>query len=141
MFPKTDKAVVVRTDFDDQESWNAVCRMIRAPVHDGEHMFYAYVDFVEMREYGDLSVADLMAVVPQDYEYSFFLWLIVKLLQNRASRSLWWTSMNHGVVPSVRLQRKFRALRTISLLPTWGLKSLQRRSIKIAFFAAFRLDE
>lgn len=41
-------------------------------VHDGEHTFYAYVDFVEMREYGGLSMADLLTVVPQDYEYSFF---------------------------------------------------------------------
>jgi hypothetical protein len=72
MFPKTQNAVVIRTDFENQDAWNAVCNMIRALIYEGEHTFYAYVDFVELRECHGAPVADLIALLPHDYEYSFF---------------------------------------------------------------------
>jgi hypothetical protein len=71
MFPKTDNAVVIRTDFDNQEVWHAICNLIRAPVHEGDNTFYAYVDLVEDVRYRDLPVTELLAALPSDYKHSF----------------------------------------------------------------------
>lgn len=71
MFPETDNAVVIRTDFEDQPAWEAVRELVRAPVHDGDESFYAYVDFIDDVEYRNLSTQGLMAALPQDYKHSF----------------------------------------------------------------------
>jgi len=71
MFPKTDNAVVIRTDFDNQEVWDTICSLIRAPVHEGDSTFYAYVDFVEDVQYRNLPVTELLSALPPDYKHSF----------------------------------------------------------------------
>ena len=50
--PKSDQALVVRTDFADDEAWRAVSQAIRQPV-DG---FFAYVDFVDDRAFEGATV-------------------------------------------------------------------------------------
>lgn len=75
MFPRTQHPAVVRTDFDNQDAWNVVCSLIRASVQLRDCTFYAYVDFVELQEYRDLTVAQLLLAFPHfphDYEHSFF---------------------------------------------------------------------
>ena len=74
MFPRTYNPAVVRTDFDKQLAWDAVCSLIRAPVQDHGHTFYASVDFIELKEYQNLSAELLVAFppFPHDYEHSFF---------------------------------------------------------------------
>lgn len=71
MFPTTDNPVVIRTDFGNQEAWDTVCGLIRAPVHEENSTFYANVDFVEHGQYRNLSVAELLAALPRDYKHSF----------------------------------------------------------------------
>jgi len=79
MFPRTAHPAVVRTDFDNESAWNAVCSLIRAPVQDHGYTlstFYAYVDFVELTEYRSFSTAELLVAFPpfpDEYEHSFFL--------------------------------------------------------------------
>ena len=39
--PKTTNPVVIRTDFENQQVWEAICELLRAPVHEGSETFYA----------------------------------------------------------------------------------------------------
>ena len=71
--PKTDNALVIRTDFENQQAWRAICDLIRAPVHEGSYRFYANVDFYEGTEFRNLGKEDLLRRVPKDYNHSFFL--------------------------------------------------------------------
>lgn len=71
MFPNADNAMVVRTDFENQDAWNAVVKLIRAPVHLAGEAFYAHVDLMDNAEYRNLSTAEVIAAVPPDYKYSF----------------------------------------------------------------------
>ena len=47
MLPKTADPVVIRTDFENQQAWETIRGLIRAPVHQGSYTFYAYVDYLE----------------------------------------------------------------------------------------------
>ena len=41
--PKTANPLVIRTDFENQQVWETICDLIRAPVHEGSERFYAHV--------------------------------------------------------------------------------------------------
>ena len=69
---KTTHPLVIRTDFENEQAWKAVCELIRAPVRDGEDEFYAYVEFLEESDYRNLTKEELLAIVPRGYNYSFF---------------------------------------------------------------------
>ena len=71
MFANADNAMVVRTDFENQDAWNAVVKLIRAPVHLAGEAFYAHVTFMDNAEYRNLSTAEVIAAIPPDYKYSF----------------------------------------------------------------------
>ena len=55
-FPKSDNALVIRTDYSDQRAWDEIRQIILTPV-DG---FLAYVDFIDDPEYADISKAQVM---------------------------------------------------------------------------------
>src|ERR1700693_1305337 len=69
--PKTAHPLVIRTDFENQQAWKAVCELIRAPVRDGHDAFYAYVGFLEDRDYRHFTKEELLPSVPHDYDHSF----------------------------------------------------------------------
>jgi hypothetical protein len=56
--PRSDQALVIRTDFSADTAWRSVCSAIRQPV-DG---FYAYVDFVDDRAFEGATVEQLVAL-------------------------------------------------------------------------------
>ena len=68
---KTAHPLVIRTDFENEQAWKAVCELIRAPVRDGDDEFYAYVEFLEESDYRNLTKEELLAIVPRDYDHSF----------------------------------------------------------------------
>ena len=70
--PKTTNPVVIRTDFENQQAWETICELVRAPVHEGNETFYAYVEFLENSDYRNFSKDQLLAIVPGDYGHSFF---------------------------------------------------------------------
>ena len=70
LLPNTTDTPVIRTDFDNEHAWKAVCELIRAPVHEGGETFYAYAEFVEDRDLRDLTVTELLACVPENYRHS-----------------------------------------------------------------------
>ena len=69
--PKTTNPLVIRTDFENQQAWETICKLIRAPVAEGSDTFYAYVDFLEDTGFRNLSKEDLLTCVPRDYAHSF----------------------------------------------------------------------
>lgn len=75
LLPKTSDPQVVRTDFEHQEAWEAICNLIRAPVHEFGNAFYAYVYFLDDAEFQGLSVPDLLTCLPDDYGH-FFLFVV-----------------------------------------------------------------
>ena len=71
MFPNADNAIVVRTDFDNQAAWNQVVKLIRAPVELAGEAFYAHVDLMDDARYRNVSTAEVIALVPAEYKFSF----------------------------------------------------------------------
>jgi hypothetical protein len=73
MLPNTNNPPVIRTEFGNHPAWQAICKLIRAPVHEGNDHFRAYVEFVEDIEFRDLTTKQLLARVPSDYKHIFLL--------------------------------------------------------------------
>ena len=69
--PKTNNPLVVRTDFENQQAWKTVCKLIRAPIPAPGDTFYAYVQFLEDVAFRGLGTEELLARVPSDYNHSF----------------------------------------------------------------------
>jgi hypothetical protein len=69
--PKTNSPLAVRTDFENQQAWKTVCKLIRAPVPAPGDTFYAYVQFLEDVAFRGLGTQELLARVPSDYNHSF----------------------------------------------------------------------
>jgi hypothetical protein len=63
MFPETEKAPVLRTDFSDQRRWEAVRAAVDAPVGG---VTRARVDFVDDPAYADLTPDRILALLPDD---------------------------------------------------------------------------
>jgi len=68
---KTTNPVVIRTDFDNQQAWEAICELLRAPVHASGETFYPCVDFLEDSDYRNLTKEELLAIVLRDHAHSF----------------------------------------------------------------------
>lgn len=66
--PKSDDALVLRTDFSDDSAWSAVCTAIRQPV-DG---FFAYVAFVDDPAFADSTVEQLVEL-GRDLPHSYII--------------------------------------------------------------------
>ena len=64
--------MVIRTDFTDQDAWDTICRLVRAPVDVAGFTFHTNVDFLEDRRRQNLSVKELTSRLPVGYEDSFF---------------------------------------------------------------------
>jgi hypothetical protein len=69
--PKTTNPAVVRTDFEQQQSWETICNLIRAPVCAPGDTFYANIQFLEDVAFRGLDMEDLLARMPSDYNHSF----------------------------------------------------------------------
>lgn len=64
-------ALVVRTDFSDHPTWEAVRAAIQAPV--GDYPFYANVEFVDERQYAGLDTERAIAVLEPLTPYHFVM--------------------------------------------------------------------
>jgi len=71
LLPLTDDTPVVRTDFEDDAAWNAVCNIIRQPVNDHGEDFFAYVEFVESPNFRNRTEKEVLAMVPREFPHSF----------------------------------------------------------------------
>jgi len=65
---KTERSLVLRTDFSDDAAWEAVCAAIQETNEDG---FKAYVDCVSDPAYAGLTAEQLVALAPKGDNRSF----------------------------------------------------------------------
>jgi Domain of unknown function (DUF6924) len=66
----TTQAVVVRTDFSDEECWRAVREEMLAETEEG---FRAYVDIVEDPGFDGLGADEVLAAAGVDYTFGFLI--------------------------------------------------------------------
>jgi hypothetical protein len=71
LIPSTTDPLIIRTESENLQAWNAICTLIRAPVPDSGYTFYANVEFLDDPEFRSLGPADLLARVPAGYRHSF----------------------------------------------------------------------
>ena len=69
--PKTENALVLRTDFSDKTIWERICTTIQEPV--GIFGFRANVEFVNDMEYAGITKDLLLRLVPKNYGHSFII--------------------------------------------------------------------
>jgi len=67
--PNTEDALVVRTDFSNQEIWMKIRETIKAPTGS----FRAYVEFWEDAELKGATKDQLLSLVPEKYEHGFLI--------------------------------------------------------------------
>jgi hypothetical protein len=60
--PNTKNALILRTDFSDNSAWDSIRTAIEEPV--GEFRFRAHVDFLSDPEYTDITLDDLLVLIP-----------------------------------------------------------------------------
>jgi hypothetical protein len=77
--PDTENALVLRTDFSDQAAWQKICQRIRKPV--GLLGFRANIEFLDDPAYNGISVEQLLAKIPKDYNHSFIILADSKTMQ------------------------------------------------------------
>ena len=71
--PTTDNPLLIRTAFENQQTWDAICELIRAPQFSGSDAYYARVELLDDNEFENLSPEDLLARVSDDYPHSFLM--------------------------------------------------------------------
>jgi len=69
--PETENALVLRTDFSDQATWDSICATIRKPV--SFFRFRANVDFMDDVEYSGITREQLLGLIPKNYNHSFII--------------------------------------------------------------------
>jgi hypothetical protein len=65
--PKTENALVLRTDFADDSAWESICAAIREPAKE----FRAYVECQSDPQYDGLTVEQLTTLVPKGSDPTF----------------------------------------------------------------------
>ncbi|GAB2825282.1 hypothetical protein GCM10027176_32160 [Actinoallomurus bryophytorum] len=68
--PKTVSTPLLRTDFSDETAWEALLAAIATPNEDG---FMAYVDSVEDPAHRDLTLEQVLALVPAECEHPILI--------------------------------------------------------------------
>jgi hypothetical protein len=71
LLPMTKDTPVIRTCFEDDAAWKAICDLIRQPWHEAGQDFYASVDFVDNPIFRDRTDQELLTMAPRDYWHSF----------------------------------------------------------------------
>jgi len=71
--PQSQAALVVRTDFSDHETWEAIGAAILQLTEEG---FGAQVEFVDDAAYRGLTMEQLLDLVPEGEERPFFLMIV-----------------------------------------------------------------
>jgi len=65
--PKTNKSIVLRTDFTDDDTWSEVCAAIASPADN----FRVSVEFVSDVQFDRLSIDRLLELIPPSSRRTF----------------------------------------------------------------------
>ena len=66
----TNASPVLRTDFSNQSTWEAICDLVQQPSPEG---FEAHVEFIDDRAFDGTRKQQVLAVVPKDYPHTFIV--------------------------------------------------------------------
>ena len=69
--PRTENALVLRTDFSNDLIWKAICEEIQTPV--GIFHFRANVEFLDDAQYASITKEQLLELIPSNYDHSFIV--------------------------------------------------------------------
>jgi hypothetical protein len=67
--PYTENPLVLRTDFSNQNVWDAICSIIRKPV--GIFRFRANVEFLDNPDYDGIDKQQLLRLLAKNYNHTF----------------------------------------------------------------------
>ncbi len=67
--PKSEEALVIRTDYSRPQKWDELRARIEAPIGD----FRAYVEFVDNPELDGLDEVDVIELLPEDFTSTFMI--------------------------------------------------------------------
>lgn len=81
---KTKEALVLRTDFSNEELWKIVCEEIEAP--EPEEGFQAYVTFLSDPQYKDISADKVITLI--DPEEHWFVFVVDKVTLNNSEHPI-----------------------------------------------------
>ena len=70
ILPITNASPVLRTDFSDQPTWEAIRGEIQQPSAEG---FEAHVEIIDDRAFEGISKEQLLAALPRDYPHTFMI--------------------------------------------------------------------
>lgn len=106
--PKTEEALVLRTDFSDESAWQSLCDAVRVPV--GE--FRANVNFLSDPDYDGVTAEQLPQRLPEDYGHTF-LFLVDGV------------TLSHPDHPVLVLDLDEEVGRSFRVIPTemWGVEN------------------
>lgn len=71
--PRSQAALVIRTDFSNDEAWEAIGAAILQPTEEG---FGAQVEFVDDGAYRGVTKQQLVKLIPQDDQRPFFFMIV-----------------------------------------------------------------
>lgn len=66
--PESDNALLLRTDFSSDATWNSLCSAVRVP---SEHGFLANLDCISDPAFDGLTVEQLVALAERDGDRAF----------------------------------------------------------------------
>ena len=67
--PNLEDTLLVRTDFSDDFLWNKICEEINNP----EAEYNAYVEFINDKEFDNLSSEEIILRLPKNFEHVILL--------------------------------------------------------------------
>jgi len=119
--PETENSLVLRTDFSDDSAWDSVRTAIQEPV--GE--FRAYVDFISDPAYANLTIDDLLTLIPRGSNHTFIF-----VVDQRAI-----SDPEHPVLVIALFEERGRSFRVIPS-EMWGVeKNLSLANMDFVEFA------
>ncbi|MGB7247718.1 MAG: hypothetical protein WBC73_02180, partial [Phormidesmis sp.] len=68
--PSTNRSLLLRTDFTDDQAWNRLCDAIREPSEEG---FLASFDYISDFSYEGLTIENLTDAVINDKQQHYFI--------------------------------------------------------------------
>jgi hypothetical protein len=67
--PTTETALIIRTDFSDQATWETLTAVLREP----EDPFMFNMELLEDRDFDGATAGQLLNALPDDYPHSFIV--------------------------------------------------------------------
>jgi hypothetical protein len=106
--PETNGSLVLRTDFSDSATWDAVCSNIQAP----QSEFRAYVHFISDRDYDGIAIPQLVPLATEIARRTFMF------IVDR-------TTMTHEEHPVAVLDLWHKPGRTFRVIPSqmWSVEN------------------